>query len=269
LQKIADLIFFEARIHRHLDWRTPLEWLGHSPYWVLEEQRRVVGALACPPDPDSISWIRLFAIAAHLSAPLAWSALWDAARRELAERGHVTAAAIVTQRWFESILVQSGFTLRQHIVLLEWSEQPTARASVPAGIFIRPMTPADLQTVVEVDAAAFEPLWHNSLEALSKAHSQALYASVAEDASGLVGYQLATKSPPGAHLARLAVRPEAQGRGVGSALVSDFISHVWGGRIARITVNTQQDNLASLALYQRLGFHRTGEEYPVYTYPLE
>ena len=25
-QKIADLIFFESHVHRHLDWRTPLDW---------------------------------------------------------------------------------------------------------------------------------------------------------------------------------------------------------------------------------------------------
>ena len=50
-QKIADLIFFESHVHRHLDWRTPLDWLGFSPYWVFEEGRQISGALACPPDP--------------------------------------------------------------------------------------------------------------------------------------------------------------------------------------------------------------------------
>jgi ribosomal protein S18 acetylase RimI-like enzyme len=33
-----------------------------------------------------------------------------------------------------------------------------------------------------------------------------------------------------------------------------------------VTVNTQQDNIASLSLYQKAGFRRTGEEYPVYQY---
>jgi ribosomal protein S18 acetylase RimI-like enzyme len=34
----------------------------------------------------------------------------------------------------------------------------------------------------------------------------------------------------------------------------------------RITVNTQEDNLASIALYERAGFTKTGESFPVYQY---
>jgi ribosomal protein S18 acetylase RimI-like enzyme len=128
----------------------------------------------------------------------------------------------------------------------------------------------DLPRVVEVDAAAFEPLWQNSLPALSQAFSQAIYASVAEDESGLAGYQLSTGNPLGAHLARLAVRPEAQGRGIASALISDLMDHVCGDEnLLRITVNTQSDNTTSLALYEKIGFRRTGEQYPIYIYQVE
>ena len=268
-QQIADLISFETHVHRHLDWRTPLEWLGYSPYWVLEENERVVAALACPPDPDSIAWIRLFVYAPHLSGPSGWLPLWTAVRGELAERGHMTVAAISMQRWFDPLLIENGFVLEHHIILLEWSEQPVTPFSVPAGFAIRRMTFDDLTHVVEVDASAFAPLWQNSLPALSKAFSQAVYASVIEDASGMVGYQLSTWSPLGAHLARLAVRPEVQGRGLGAALVNDLIARMQNGGATRITVNTQGNNAASLALYQRLGFRRTGEQYPVYTIEVE
>ncbi len=266
-QQIADLILFETHVHRHLDWRGPVEWLGYSPYFVTEENGHITAALACPPDPDSIAWIRLFVHAAHLTGPSAWSPLWEAARGELSAHGGGTVAVISMQRWLETILLESGFTLGQHIVLLEWAEQPAQQVSLPAGIHIREMTVDDLPRVVETDAAAFEPLWHNSLGALNKALSQALYATVAENASGVIGYQLSTGHSLGAHLARLAVRPEAQGRGLGQALVSDLILRL-GERncLSRITVNTQENNAASLALYHRLGFRRTGEQFPVYTY---
>jgi ribosomal protein S18 acetylase RimI-like enzyme len=36
----------------------------------------------------------------------------------------------------------------------------------------------------------------------------------------------------------------------------------------RLTVNTQSDNAASLALYRKTGFHETGERYPVYQLPV-
>jgi ribosomal protein S18 acetylase RimI-like enzyme len=269
-QKIADLIFFEPHVHRHLDWRGPLDWLGYSPYFVTEENERIVAALACPTDPDSIAWIRLFAHSSRLSESSAWAPLWKAARAELSAREDIVVAAIATQRWFERVLTDSDFILCQHIVLLEWSDQPIQPVSIPAGVVLRQMTANDLPAVGKVDAAAFEPLWRNSLDALTKAFSQAVYATVAEDSSGLLGYQLSTGNSLGAHLARLAVRPEAQKRGLGLALARDLIQYLnLRESLLRITVNTQANNPSSLSLYHRLGFRRTGEQYPVYIYRVE
>ncbi|MFN3492474.1 MAG: GNAT family N-acetyltransferase, partial [Anaerolineales bacterium] len=69
-----------------------------------------------------------------------------------------------------------------------------------------------------------------------------------------------------AHLARLAVRPEAQGRGVASALVSHLIQNLNSNQNGNLSVNTQEDNFASLALYKKLGFSKTGEYFPVLIY---
>lgn len=264
-QKIADLIFIESHVHRHLDWRGPLDWLGQAPYWVIEEGTRLTGALACPTDPERIAWIRLFVHAAHLSGQDAWSRLWEPARQQLVQAGPATVAAISIQRWFDPLLTDSGFGLAGHIVLLERGDEPRPGMRVPPGINIRAMQREDLDRVAEVDAAAFEPLWRNSLPSLIRAYGLAGLASVAEDASGLVGYQLSTGSDFGMHLARLAVRPQLQGRGIGAALVTDLLTRAPEGPAGRVTVNTQADNAASLALYHRLGFRRTGERYPVYT----
>jgi ribosomal protein S18 acetylase RimI-like enzyme len=269
-QQIADLIFFEQRVHRHLDWRTPLEWLGQKPYLVLEKNEHVFAALACPPEPPSVAWIRLFAYDVSLSGQQAWSPLWDAARRELASVGAAHASAIATHHWIEAILIESGFELFQQIVMLEWNQQTLSSDPVPARIILRPMTTGDLPDVAEVDAAAFEPLWQNSLFVLSKAFLQSAYSSAAEQDGRMLGYQLSTGSPFGAHLARLAVRPEAQGMGIASALVRDLVQHISGAAESpRITVNTQADNAASLALYRKIGFRRTGEQYPVYVFRVE
>ena len=48
--------------------------------------------------------------------------------------------------------------------------------------------------------------------------------------------------------------------------MSDLFRYVTYAGISRLSVNTQSDNQASLNLYQRMGFLRTGEEYPVYMY---
>ncbi len=267
-QQIANLMYFETRVHRHLDWRAPLEWLGSPHYWILEDGGDVMAALACPQDPPGIAWIRLFACASPVEENQAWSALWDTARTEISMQGDALAAAIALQPWFEDLLAGSGFVFNQNIIMLIWDDAPILDRPLPDGIRLRPMQAWDLPAVVDVDASAFEPLWRNSLDALHKAFGQAFHATVAETSSGLIGYQLSTGSPLGAHLARLAVRPEAQGAGIGSVLVNDLLHTVKKRTRAHVTVNTQSDNLASQALYQRLGFLLTGEQYPVFIHPL-
>ena len=264
-QQIAHLLFFEARVHRHLDWRTPLDWLGSPHYWVLEEGGRILAALACPQDPPGIAWIRLFVCAASFPGPEAWSPLWTTAHTEISSANGPIVAAIALQPWFECILADSDFSLHQTILMYEWNYQPFTPRPLPRGVRIRQMLTTDLPAVAAVDAAAFAPLWINSQEALQKAHAQAIHATVAETAAGLVGYQLSTESPVGAHLARLAVQPEVQGQGIGSALVSDLIQYIQRRGKFRITLNTQGDNSTSQKLYGRLGFIRTGEQYPVFT----
>jgi ribosomal-protein-alanine N-acetyltransferase len=267
-QQIADLMFFEAHVHRHLDWRSPLEWLGSSHYWVMETQGRITAALACPQDPPGVAWVRFFTFVSQLSGPAAWSPLWAAVCTELAGAGKAVCAAIALKAWFQDILLSAGFELSQQIVLLEWTSHLIEPRRSPPGIQVRPMLEGDLPYVTETDAAAFEPLWHNSLPSLRKAFTSALCATVAEETGHIVGYQLSTGNPLGAHLARLAVRPEAQGRGIGSALVGDLILRLRPRNLARLSVNTQADNYASLALYHKLGFLRTGEQYPVFICPV-
>jgi ribosomal protein S18 acetylase RimI-like enzyme len=198
----------------------------------------------------------------------AWAELWETARQELAAAGISLAAAISLQPWFEELISGSLFQINQSIIMLEWDDDPRPPVQPPAGVTLRPMRAHDLPAVAEVDASAFEPLWRNSLDALERAYPQSLYATVAEGPDGLLGYQLSTGNPRGAHLARLAVRREAQGTGIGRALVSDLIQRL--GRIGRahITVNTQSDNLTSQALYERMGFRPTGERYPVFVHSL-
>lgn len=264
-QQLSNLIFFETRLHRHLDWRTPLEWLGAPFFWTLEEGRQITAALACPTEAMGIAWVRLFVYAGRWSAENAWNILWDTARHEIARAGGATVAAIAMQPWFQTVLAASGFENRQNIVMLEWQYQPWAPREAE-GIRVRKMEESDLPEVAQADAASFPPLWQNPLETLRRAYAQAMIATVAEGAQGVVGYQLSTGGRSRAHLARLAVHPSVQGHGVGRALLSDLFTRLNQFGIPRLSVNTQSDNSVSLSLYQKMGFLRTGEQYPVYTF---
>ncbi len=264
-QQLSNLIFFETRLHRHLDWRSPLEWLGDPYYWALEEGRQITAALACPPEVDGIAWVRLFVYTGHWSPENAWDLLWGTAKEVIMRAGGATVAAIAMQPWFQKILDESGFENHQQIVMLEWRSQ-TWPSSSAEGVQIRTMTEADIPAVTRVDNAAFEPLWHNSFETLQRAFSQALIATVAESREGIIGYQLTTGHGQRAHLARLAVHPSTQGRGIGRVLLSDLFAYLMRTGTTRLSVNTQSDNKVSLKLYKNMGFTRTGEEYPVYTF---
>jgi ribosomal protein S18 acetylase RimI-like enzyme len=265
-QKLSSLIFFESHLHRHLDWRSPLEWLGDPFYWALDEGRQISAALACPKEVDNIAWVRLFVYAGGWSAENAWKVLWPTAREDIAYAGGARVAAIAMQTWFQQILIDSGFENRQWIVMLEWQYQPWVYESEAQGIRIRSMSQTDLPDVQKVDAASFDSLWQNSLETLRRAFSQSLLATVAETEAGIVGYQLSTGSGRRAHLARLAVHPALQGRGLGRVLLNDLFSKLVNNGIYKLSVNTQSDNVVSLSLYQRMGFIRTGEQYPVYIF---
>jgi ribosomal protein S18 acetylase RimI-like enzyme len=130
------------------------------------------------------------------------------------------------------------------------------------------MSDADLPVVAAVDAAGFERLWKNSVATLRFGFSQAGFATVAQIDDEVVGYQISTRNSFGVHLARLAVVPQQQRQGVGYYLVQDLLTKARLAGALRLTVNTQNDNKASLALYQKLGFVLTGERYTVFTYQL-
>jgi len=266
--RLANLLYFESYVHRHLDWRTPIDWLGVPEYWVAEQAGLIGAALACPPDPENVAWIRLFVRSNSVPGDEAWRLLWETARQSLAGRYGLTVAAIVMHDWFQKLLQASGFIERQRIVLLEHTSGLLRELPVPAGIVIRPMLPNDLCPVTCLDTAAFDLLWRNSLPALQRAFSQSGSATVAFCDGQLIGYQISTRNSFGMHLARLAVSPGFQGQGLGYAIVQDLLRHMYHMGIFRLTVNTQNDNCASLALYRKIGFTLTGEAYPVYTYQI-
>ena len=266
-RQISNLAFQESNTHRHLDWRPALDWLGERNFWALVDHGQVTAALACPEDPADVAWIRLFTFSSHLTGTETWSALWEIARTEIfTSNPRAEMASIIMKPWFRTLLLASGFEARMNIVMLDLNLSNYHPRKSVEGVRIRTMRDSDLEEVAQIDREAFGAFWHNSADALRRARSQSVWSTVAEDGNGIIGYQISTGNPFGAHLARLGVRVEAQGRGVGSALVHDLIQNSGALGAGRLSVNTQENNFASLMLYRKLGFIRTGESYPVLVY---
>ncbi|MCP4142378.1 MAG: GNAT family N-acetyltransferase [Chloroflexi bacterium] len=266
-QDIANMMFFERHVHRHLDWRHPTEWLGSPFYWALERNDRIVAVLACPQDRNDTTWLRLFTHLDSIPSQEAWKILWENAKKELGKHGKIKVAAISLKVWMQELLQESGFVNDEQIVMLSWAEKTPLLRKSPEGIMIRPMEKDDLPKVVIVDTDAFTSLWQNPLSALEQAYARAVIATVAETSTGrIIGYQISTKSPFGAHLARLAVHSEGQRRGIASALISDLTEKLLAKEITQLSVNTQSTNERSLSFYQKNGFKYTEEEYPLYSF---
>ena len=252
-------------VYRHLDWRSPLEWLGNQPFWLLQSQDGIEAALACPPDPPQVAWIRLFACSRREHPSEAWRALFPRVREALP--ASITIAALGLRPWFGQLLEEAGFTIHQRVVMLQRNlTLPLPALEQVPDLHIRSMDLTDLQAVENIDAQAFEALWHNSAGDIYRSWRQAAYASVAVVNRQVIGFQFSTLGAFNAHLARLAVHPQWQHRGIGRALLMDAIAFFTRQHVPQMTVNTQHNNFASLTLYQQAGFHLTGEDYNVYLY---
>lgn len=263
---LANLIHFGTLVHRHLDWRPPLEWIGHDPFLVVEEDGRLIAALACPPDPESVVWIRLFVSYDEENLVESWNQLWSHALEMLSPSPDLHVAAIPLQNWFQRLLQGSQFQRTTDVVMLIWDHGRIPPEQTSPSISIRPMNLDDLPQVELLDKIAFGTLWHNSRTSLEYAFKQAAFATLAELNNEIVAYQISTSMQMGGHLARLATHPLYQRQGIGYTILRDLMKQFKQRGAMRITVNTQEDNLASIALYESAGFSRTGETFPVYQY---
>lgn len=264
---IAALSRSEERVHVHLDWQSAEDWLGAQPFLVAERSKHLMGVLACPPAPPDTAWVRVFALHGNTSAEEVWQLLWPQAREVLEAMATEQVAGLSLDAWIDPLYLSSGFKHTHSVVVLTRPADPAPRVASPARI--RPAVSADHETIVAVDSAAFQPPWQISEAIARRAMALACWLTVAEIDGQIVGYQLTTPTLGGVHLARLAVRPERQGRGVGAALVADMIEACRRQGAHELTVNTQDTNAASLAVYQRLGYRPSGTSYPVYQLPLK
>lgn len=254
--------------HQHFDWISPENLLDRRPFIMAEDRGLPIGCLACPPDLPGISWLQIFTAVAEYNRDQVWRRLWKAVLQEAGRIGVQTIQAISSHEWLTGLLGASGFRETNRVLFMEWNDRDL-EVSVDAGGASRPLLEADLPAVQSIDSRAFQPAWQHSEEAFHAALQRTAFSRVYVLHGKIRGYQLSTANAFAVHLARLAVDPQWQGRGIASTLILEVLNFSRQQGQSRVTVNTQADNLRSQDLYRRLGFRSSGQEFPLLEYLLD
>jgi ribosomal protein S18 acetylase RimI-like enzyme len=174
-------------------------------------------------------------------------------------------ALLLVRNWITTYAQVLGFRFLEEIVTFRRPPLPIPLDAPPPGLSIRLTTPDDLPVILSVDNHAFAPPWQMEHDELRAAMRISACCTVAEMHGEIIGYQLSTLYFDGAHLARLAVVPEAQGTGIARSLLIDLLHRFARRSVHSMTVNTQSSNTRSQHLYTGFGFERTGYDLPVWT----
>lgn len=111
--------------------------------------------------------------------------------------------------------------------------------------------PAQAEVLAGVHASAFEPHASWSAQAFLDLGAPPQGAVISDLALGVLALRFAADE---AEVLTLAVRPDAQGQGIGKALMGHGFSSARRNGAARMFLEVAVDNAAALALYRRLGF---------------
>lgn len=262
---IKNFLTENVKYHRHLDWRLPLDWLGHDPYFLGLSHERLNALLACPAEVAGVFWIRIFAAIDTLDPSDAWISIFPNILDYLKRNKSIEfIAALPYQAWFLETLINCGWKKTNEIVQLKANRNNSYQPSTQW--VVRRMMPEDLDNVFKIDSLCFSPLWQHNRVGIGLAYRQAGYMSVITSSNQVIGYQISTTMHDHIHIARLGVDPQFRQQGVGVALVVDVMDFAKSSSCREVTVNTQADNHASIGLYQHCGFERTGEDFPVFQY---
>jgi ribosomal protein S18 acetylase RimI-like enzyme len=200
---------------------------------------------------------------------------WALARclEQLAAVGYRAALTTALPAAEHAPYLANGFTVHERLHLLSRPVDPVLPVE-DAGVDLRRARRRDHAPVLALDGAAFPPFWRLDRPGLDDALAATpsvrfRVAHRPDDPGALAGYAVTGRAGPRGYLQRLAVDPAAQRGGVASVLVVDALRWLrrWGAR--EILVNTQEDNGAAVALYERLGFRRHDEGLAVLQRPLD
>jgi [ribosomal protein S18]-alanine N-acetyltransferase len=149
-----------------------------------------------------------------------------------------------------------------------------SRPYLSAEVRIRPMTAADLDSVVAIAAASAQaPHWPKAayLKALDPQAVPRRFALVAEHEppGSVVGFAIASSLAPQAELESIAVSGSARRRGVATSLFAALVALLRLAAASEVTLEVRASNLPGLGFYRALGFVEFARRPRYYVDPIE
>jgi len=266
-----DLLYESRRTHQHLDWYRVGRWLEIYPQHVITawQEERLLGLMSFSEPLNGSSWLRLLALADQAEAEEVLQGLWRAWRVRLVAAGVRQVGVMVVYGWLAPYLAALGFHYSEDIVTFfrpfgsSLPPQPSSRLQIESAYL------QHLGEMTALDQTAFQPPWQMSADEIRQAQRQAASCTLALLDGRIVGYQITTRHQDHAHLARLAVAPYLQGRGIGAVLLHHLLNGLERRHVRSVSVNTQMSNVHSQKLYSRYGFSRNGYDLPVWLQTLD
>ncbi len=267
---LLDLISNSQWAHTHLDWYQPSQWLDQSrgQVFLAWQGEQLVGYMGLSLPIDGWCWIRLFGIRDGRMPGQITRELWEQAEAHCKQQDIAQVAILMITNWLPTYLSLQGFAYVDQVITLNYIGA-TLPAEKPTATTIRAAEAEDLPRINEIDQEAFQPPWRMSKSELWQAFRFSTIATVATIAGEVVGYQLSTRHEEVGHLARLAVDPAYQRRGIASILLRQLLQDLRTMRVETFSVNTQLSNPPSLYLYQEHGFFRNGYDMELWSKPLK
>lgn len=260
------------RILRMIDtaWRVsvrvaPLELsakLKISPGFLIEDHVGLRGFMIIEPHPPGVALVMATGVHDTWKVKPYLDLLLPEIEQAARQENLTSLVYIGSAPWLTDELQSRGFETREWIVGFERSGSD-APPDVPEPAAIRTAHTKDLPTLLTLDTLTFDHIWRKSVGNFNRGLANADSFMLAEIDGEIVGYEWCEIYRHQAHLTRLAVHPNYQGRGIGAQLLHRAITDALEHHVDRVTLNTQENNRRSRALYHRFGFVDANQRMPV------
>lgn len=128
-------------------------------------------------------------------------------------------------------------------------------------IVFRPMTEADIETVLKVEYAAFSHPWTRGIftDSLKSYDCWVMFEGTQQVGHGVINVIIDE-----AHLLNITVKPESQGRGLGLRLLEFLMQRAMQLSAGECFLEVRSSNQAAYRLYERYGFNEIGRRRDYY-----